>query len=100
VEALIDIVSLSLQALTEQVEAWGEKSFRAKQLYRWLHQRGATTFDEMTDLAKPFRQVLAQRAAITTLSKDLEQRSVDGTIKFQDRRRQADRISLHALGRA
>jgi 23S rRNA (adenine2503-C2)-methyltransferase len=83
VEALTDITSLSLPALTEWVSALGEKPFRARQLYRWVHQRGASSFDEMSDLSKTFRQVLAQKGRLTVLHKDLEQRSVDGTIKFR-----------------
>jgi 23S rRNA (adenine2503-C2)-methyltransferase len=80
---LVDIASLSFEGLTEFVAAQGEKAFRAKQLYRWLHQRGATSFDEMTDLSKDFRAKLKLVAQIVTVTKDLEQRSIDGTIKYR-----------------
>ena len=47
--AKIDLASLSSSAVTHFVTAeLGEKPFRAKQLFRWIHQRGATSFDEMT----------------------------------------------------
>jgi 23S rRNA (adenine2503-C2)-methyltransferase len=80
----LDLASLPLEALTAFVTGTlKEKPFRAKQLFRWVHQRGATTFDEMTDLSKDLRAKLASQAALVTLSKDLEQRSIDGTIKYR-----------------
>lgn len=81
---LIDVASLSLEGLTRFVtEQLGERSFRAAQIYRWLHQRGVTSFDEMTDLSKATREKLKARAEIVPLVKDLEQRSIDGTIKYR-----------------
>ena len=79
----MDIASLSLPALTEFVVSLGEKGFRAKQIYRWLHQRGAVGFDEMTDLSKELRAKLSAAAKIVHVTKDLEQRSIDGTIKYR-----------------
>lgn len=61
----------------------GEKPFRAKQIYKWVHQRGATSFDEMTDLSKGLRERMKAEAELLTVTKDLEQRSVDGTIKYR-----------------
>jgi 23S rRNA (adenine2503-C2)-methyltransferase len=79
-----DLASLSLSALTSfLVEALGEKPFRAKQIYRWIHQRGAASFEEMTDLSKELRKGLAEKSQLSRLEKDLEQRSIDGTIKFR-----------------
>ncbi len=80
---LADIASLSFDGLAQFVADQGEKAFRAKQLFRWLHQRGATSFDEMTDLSKDFRVKLKTVAKIVTVEKDLEQRSIDGTIKYR-----------------
>ncbi|MFY2561820.1 23S rRNA (adenine(2503)-C(2))-methyltransferase RlmN [Corallococcus terminator] len=81
---LVDVASLSLEALTRFVtEQLGERAFRAPQVYRWLHQRGATSFDEMTDLSKVLREKLRVAAEIIPLVKDLEQRSIDGTIKYR-----------------
>jgi 23S rRNA (adenine2503-C2)-methyltransferase len=80
----LDIASLSFEALTTFVtDELHEKPFRAKQLFRWIHQRGAVSFDEMTDLAKSLRSQLVERAHIVQLTKDLEQRSTDGTIKYR-----------------
>ena len=83
VEKKVDLASMNLEALTAFVVSLGEKGFRAKQLYRWLHQRGAQSFDEMTDLSKELRGKLQARAEIVGVVKDLEQRSIDGTIKYR-----------------
>ncbi|MFZ5467876.1 MAG: 23S rRNA (adenine(2503)-C(2))-methyltransferase RlmN [Myxococcota bacterium] len=79
-----DLSGLTLEALTRFVtDELGERAFRARQIYGWLHQRGATSFEEMTDLSRELRQKLAARATLLPLTKDLEQRSVDGTIKYR-----------------
>lgn len=79
-----DCASLTLGQLTQfVVETLGEKPFRAKQMFRWVHQRGAQSFDEMTDLSKSLRQRLSEKACLVTLAKDIEQRSVDGTVKYR-----------------
>ncbi|EPX56282.1 Ribosomal RNA large subunit methyltransferase N [Cystobacter fuscus DSM 2262] len=79
-----EVSSLTLEGLTRFLtEQLGERAFRAGQLYRWIHQRGATSFDEMTDLSKALREKLKAHAEIVPLVKDAEQRSVDGTIKYR-----------------
>jgi 23S rRNA (adenine2503-C2)-methyltransferase len=83
--APVDLASLSLPALTAFLTELGEKPFRGKQVYRWLHHRGVVRFDEMTDLSKALRDKLEAHAVIRTVDKDLEQRSVDGTIKYRFR---------------
>lgn len=50
----IEIKSQSLKELKETVAALGEKPFRAKQLYEWIHQKLAVDFEEMTNLSKAF----------------------------------------------
>ncbi len=47
-----DILSLSLKELSDFIVELGEKPFRARQVFKWLHQRGASSFDEMTDISK------------------------------------------------
>lgn len=80
----VDLLSLTLEGLKAfVVETLGEKPFRARQIYSWLHQKGATSFEEMTDLSKALRQKLADRASLVGVEMDLEQRSVDGTIKYR-----------------
>ncbi|HLL55577.1 MAG TPA: 23S rRNA (adenine(2503)-C(2))-methyltransferase RlmN [Myxococcaceae bacterium] len=80
----VDLVGLTLEGMKRLlVEELGEKPYRAAQLYRWVQQRGAGAFDEMTDLPKALRETLKERCALGPLEKDLEQRSVDGTIKYR-----------------
>lgn len=80
----VDLCSLTLPELTRYVtDELGERSFHAGQIFRWIHQRGATSFEEMTDLSKSLRRKLQDRCALLPLEKDLEQRSIDGTIKYR-----------------
>jgi 23S rRNA (adenine2503-C2)-methyltransferase len=60
----------------------GEKPFRAKQLQRWIHQFGASNFDDMTDLAKSLRDKLATRAHIVAPNVISDHTSTDGTRKW------------------
>ena len=62
-------------------EANGEKAFRAKQVYQWLWQKSASSFDEMTNLSKTTRALLEAHFYFNLLEVDLMQRSKDGTIK-------------------
>jgi 23S rRNA (adenine2503-C2)-methyltransferase len=79
-----DLASLSFDDLSKFVaDTLGEKPFRARQIFNWIHQRGVIDFAQMTDLSKMLREKLAQRASIGAVTKDLEQRSKDGTIKFR-----------------
>ena len=52
-----DLKSMTLAEMQEAFVALGEPKFRAKQVFTWLH-RGATCFDEMTNLSKPLREKL------------------------------------------
>jgi 23S rRNA (adenine2503-C2)-methyltransferase len=75
---------MSLEELTAFVTGeLGEAAFRATQLFRWIHARGATTWDEMTDLARPLREKLAMVATIAPLTVDDVQTSADGTRKVR-----------------
>ncbi|KQQ96654.1 23S rRNA (adenine(2503)-C(2))-methyltransferase RlmN [Massilia sp. Leaf139] len=60
----------------------GEKPFRAKQLQRWIHQFGASNFDDMTDLAKSLREKLKTRATVTAPGIISDHTSTDGTRKW------------------
>lgn len=50
---------LSLSELTDIISSWGEKLYRAKQIYDWAYKKGASAFDEMSDLPKKLREKLA-----------------------------------------
>lgn len=78
-----DIKSLDLKKLSAYVESIGEKSFRAKQLYEWMHKKLAADFDEMTNLPKSLKEKLLQSAAYTSLVVVDEKISqIDGTRKY------------------
>lgn len=78
----IDIKSLYLSEITEQFKALGLPSYRAKQVYKWL-TRGASSFEEMTDLSAALRQQLNSLYWIPSLKVLRRQESkTDGTIKF------------------
>jgi 23S rRNA (adenine2503-C2)-methyltransferase len=79
---MINLLDFDLPALTQYCEDFGEKRFRAVQLYRWIHQKGAADFDQMTDLAKSLREKLQESAAIVRLPVISEHVSQDGTIKW------------------
>ncbi len=76
-----DIRGLSQDALIAFFEQHGEKAFRAKQVYQWLWQKSAASFEEMTNLSKETRTLLDEHFEFKLLEVDLMQRSVDGTIK-------------------
>ena len=77
----ISIRDLSLEQLTEQIVALGEPSFRAKQIYEWLWKKSAVQFSEMLNLSKSLREQLESRYAINAIVIDVQQKSMDGTIK-------------------
>lgn len=77
-----NLLDFDLDGLAAFCERLGEKRFRATQLFRWIHQRGASSFAEMTDLAKSLREKLAHSAHIHGLEVVSQQMSADGTIKW------------------
>jgi 23S rRNA (adenine2503-C2)-methyltransferase len=78
----VNLLEFDLQGLTAFCEQLGEKRFRATQLFRWIHQRGAADFSEMSDLAKSLRSKLAGAARIAPLPVAAEHVSADGTVKW------------------
>ncbi|EYC51246.1 50S rRNA methyltransferase [Hylemonella gracilis str. Niagara R] len=77
-----NLLDFDLDGLAVFCERLGEKRFRATQLFRWIHQRGASDFDQMSDLAKSLRTKLKTAACIQGLSVITQQESADGTIKW------------------
>jgi len=78
----VNLLGLDAAKLSDLVGQWGGKPFRARQLQRWVHQRGADSFDAMTDLAREFRGQLAEHCRIQAPPVNTEQRSSDGTRKW------------------
>ena len=79
---VVNLLDHDLDGLSAYCEGLGEKRFRATQLFRWIHQKGAKDFASMTDLAKSLREKLAGRAEIRGLPVLTEQVSSDGTTKW------------------
>src|SRR4030095_701108 len=77
-----NLLYFDLEGLAAFCERLGEKRFRATQLFRWIHQRGAREFDQMSDLAKSLREKLKTSARIEGLSVLTQHESADGTIKW------------------
>ena len=77
-----NLLDFDLDGLAVFCERLGEKRFRATQLFRWIHQKGAQDFDQMTDLAKSLREKLKTCAQVLPLTPISRHDSADGTIKW------------------
>ena len=78
-----DIKSMNLETLTKFLTDMGEKKFRAKQIYEWLHLRQVESFEEMTNLSKTLREQKKKKCRIVSLKKEQVQISkIDGTRKY------------------
>ncbi|MGN6493488.1 MAG: 23S rRNA (adenine(2503)-C(2))-methyltransferase RlmN [Agriterribacter sp.] len=80
-----NIRHLSLEALQDYFEQSGDKKFRAKQVYEWIWQKHAHSFEAMTNLSKELRGKLANDFDLPALTIDTSQYSADGTIKSRFR---------------
>ncbi len=79
---IIDIKSMTAEELSDYFSRKGQPSYRAKQVFRWLHS-GAVNFDEMTNIAKELRQLLKEECYIANVKivKRLVSK-IDGTVKY------------------
>ncbi|MFQ6794524.1 23S rRNA (adenine(2503)-C(2))-methyltransferase RlmN [Thomasclavelia sp.] len=77
-----NIYDYSLEQLSEYFSSIGQKVFRAKQVFSWLYQKQATSFDEMSNLSKDLRNVLKENFTLDILEIVEKQVSRDGTIKY------------------
>ncbi len=78
----VNLLDFDLEGLAAFCESLGEKKFRATQLFRWVHQKGASQFDDMSDLAKSLRDKLRGHAEVRALPVITQHISADGTIKW------------------
>lgn len=79
----VDVLSLDEAGLEALVAREGERAFRARQLFSWLHQRRVGSFEEMTDLPRAFRERLGAVADIRALAVDDVKVAADGTRKYR-----------------
>lgn len=78
-----DVKSMTLPELEEELKSAGEKAFRARQMYEWMHKKLVRDFDEMTNLSKNFREFCRERYFLTALIPvQVQESQIDGTKKF------------------
>ena len=77
-----DLKSLSTEDLNAFCEELGLAGYRSDQIFQWLYQKGAASFEEMTNLSKDLRAKLDEIAEVNKIGMYTRQRSNDGTIKF------------------
>ncbi|CAN5296469.1 23S rRNA (adenine(2503)-C(2))-methyltransferase RlmN [soil metagenome] len=78
----LHLTGFSKDELTEFVQKIGEPRFRARQIFKQIHERRLSSFGEMTDLPKNLREKLDKTATATTLTVESRYVSVDGTRRF------------------
>ena len=79
---MTDIKSMNLEELKELMAKIGEKPFRAKQIYSWLHEHLVTSYDEMNNLPKGLRQKLEEYPITVLETLDVQISKIDGTRKY------------------
>src|SRR5690554_599047 len=77
-----DLKSLTKSELFEFCKELGLPRYRTDQIFQWLYEKGASNFEEMTNLPKDLRTNLDEIAFINRIELTQQQRSTDGTIKF------------------
>ena len=79
----VDIKSMNMEELVKFIEELGEKKFRAKQIYEWIHIKHVNSFEEMTNISKKFAEQLSEICTLTSLEKaDVQIAKMDGTRKY------------------
>lgn len=73
---------LSLNEIEKITDELNASKFRAKQIHNWIYTKSVSSIDEMTDLAKDFRDLLKKKYAVTETKIKVKQVSTDGTIKY------------------
>ena len=79
---MINLYGQEMNKLTELMLSEGQKKYRAIQLYTWIYEKKATSFDEMTDISIKFREVLKEKYCLDLPRIYLKQVSKDGTVKL------------------
>ena len=78
-----DIKSMTLEELKEEMTALGEKPFRAKQIYEWMHVKLSESFEQMTNIPKILQEKCRERYFYTCLKPvRVQESAIDGTKKF------------------
>ena len=77
-----NLKDLSLEELEDFIAGLGKEQYRARQIMRWLYRHGASSVEEMTDLAKELRAELERTTRISSLVPLVVEQSSDGTRKY------------------
>lgn len=77
-----DLKNLALDQLIDFLSGHGKEKYRAIQLFKWLYQKHADSFEQMTDLSKSLREELASTSYISSLSPEHIETGTDGTRKY------------------
>src|SRR3569623_581023 len=72
-------LDFELECLTAWCTELGEKPFRARQVFHWMHQSGVADFAQMTDIAKSLREKLQQQPCVQAPAINYAHTSADGT---------------------
>ena len=78
----VNLLDFDADQMAAYVAGLNEKPFRAKQLMQWIHQRGVSDINDMSDLAKSFRASLLDKAEVLSLPVIKDERAADGTRKW------------------
>ena len=78
----VNLLDFDADQMAAYVAGLSEKSFRAKQLLQWIHQRGVSDINDMSDLAKGFRATLLDKAEVVSLPVIKDEQANDGTRKW------------------
>ena len=90
---MLNILEMTLPELTQWVTGdLGLPKFRSQQIWQWVWQRMARSFDEMTNISKPVREELSKKAQIVWPEVDKIQTSSDSTTKFLLRLGDGERV--------
>ena len=77
-----DLKNLTLPALEQFLQGKGKERFRALQIFKWIYQHDARSFDEMTNISKDLRGDLSESAVIGNLEAEAMEEGGDGTRKY------------------
>ena len=95
---MTDVKSMTMEELKEFMTKIGEKPFRAKQIYAWLHQQLVTSWDEMTNLSKSLREKLSAYPITALTQADVRISKIDGTRKYLFQLEDGNVIAIQGFG--
>ncbi len=79
---LRNLYGFTLEELETEMEALGQKKYRAKQIFSWLYVKNVSKIDDMSDISLKFREVLKEKFCLVKPSIFVKKESIDGTIKL------------------